>query len=326
MNNMKLVSLIVPIYNVAPYLRKCLDSLVAQSYPSIEIIAVDDGSKDESGEIAEEYAQRYSYVHVIHKENGGLSSARNAGLKVAKGDYIAFIDSDDCVSLDYVELMVSAIEQGYDYAECHNIAFDEDGKQWEYEYQSTSEISQMDFIENPNLLVNVAMFVRGNMYRRELLGDLLFPEGLVHEDIYYTSILFHDVLKICKVDGAVYYYMIRNNSIANHASIKMFDMYEIMKRVYAYYEERDWRITKLLEKTYVRSFLIAIMFRKSAHLPKEHFAQREDMRHQAIATLHKYAPFWWLNSLITPKEKIAVFLLHFSWVMRLVWKGESCHG
>lgn len=322
---MKLVSIIVPIYNVESYLKACLDSLVNQTYSTIEIIAVDDGSKDSSGTIADEYASKYSNVRVIHKQNGGLSSARNAGLEVAKGDYIAFIDSDDLVSLDYVELMAMALDKGYDYAECFNMAFDGEGNQWPYEYQSKSEISEIDFKEKPNELINVAMFVRGNMYSRDFIHGLLFPNGLVHEDIYYTSILFHDVKRICKVDSAVYYYLIRNNSIANHASIKMFDMYEVMNRVVDYYEKMNWEITSILTKTYVRTFLIAILFRKAAHLSSQDYTFREEMRCKAIKTLRENHSNWMRNPLITPKEKLATLLLHSKFAMNIIWKGAKNH-
>lgn len=322
---MKLVSIIVPIYNVELYIRECLDSLVNQTYTAIEIIAVDDGSKDASGSIADEYASKYSNVHVIHKKNGGLSSARNAGLEIAKGEYIAFIDSDDLVSLDYVDLMVNALEQGYDYAECYNMAFDGEGNQWSYEYQSKSEISTINFKENPNELIKVAMFVRGNMYSRDFIKGLEFPEGLVHEDVYYTSILFHDLKRVCKVEGATYYYLIRNNSIANHASVKMFDMYEIMNRVVDYYESKNWEISNIITKSYVRTFLIAILFRKATHLSSEHFSLREEIRNKAIRTLNTKHSKWLFNSLITPKEKLATLMLHSRFVMNIIWKGAKNH-
>lgn len=322
---MKLVSIIVPIYNVAPYLRKCMDSLVMQSYSNIEIIAVNDGSLDESGKIAHEYANKYPFVQVIDKANGGLSSARNAGLEVAKGEYIAFIDSDDYVSENYVEVMAKALDKGYDYAECHNVAFDGNGKEWDYEYQSKSSISKMNFEKERQSLIYVAMFVRGNMYKRELLANLQFPNGLIHEDIYYSSILFHRIKKIAKVEETNYYYLLRSNSIANHASPKMFEMYDIMKAIHAYYENQGWKDNLLLSKIYVRSFLIAVLFKKASYLPKENESMREMKRQEAIRTLHEYYPAWWLNTWITPKEKVAVCCLHISWVMNYIWRRGEAH-
>lgn len=102
---MHLISIIIPVYNVAPFLKRCLDSVVCQTYHNIEIILIDDGSTDESPKICDEYAIQYDTIKVIHKPNGGVSSARNLGIEISKGDYIIFIDSDDTVQSDYVEVM-----------------------------------------------------------------------------------------------------------------------------------------------------------------------------------------------------------------------------
>ena len=115
----ELISVIIPVYNVEKYIRYCLDSVINQTYKNLEIIIVDDGTKDSSGEIAEEYAAKDSRIKVIHKENGGLSDARNVGLDVATGRYIAFLDSDDVISLDFYEYLYNMIkEKDYDIAEC----------------------------------------------------------------------------------------------------------------------------------------------------------------------------------------------------------------
>lgn len=320
---MKKISVIIPIYNVAPYLRACLDSLLVQTYSNFEIICVDDGSKDESGSIADEYASKYPGFHVIHKENGGLSSARNAGLAITSGEYICFIDSDDYVSDNYLAEMAKALDEGYDYAECVNTAFDETGKMWEYGYQSKEDISAVDYTERPDLLIHVAMFVRGNMYRRELIDGILFPEGLVHEDIYYTSILFSKVKKIKKVMNTEYYYLIRSDSIANHASPKMFDMYKIMKGIHTYYETHDHPYPQLLSKTYVRTFMVAVLFHKAAHLSSEYHSTRKEMCKNAYRDLNRYYPEWANNPLITPKEKVAVHLLAHPLLMEMIWKGAK---
>ena len=114
----ELISVIIPVYNVEKYIRYCLDSVINQTYKNLEIIIVDDGTKDSSGEIAEEYAVKDSRIKVIHKENGGLSDARNVGLDAATGKYIAFLDSDDVITLDFYEYLYNIIkEKDYDIAE-----------------------------------------------------------------------------------------------------------------------------------------------------------------------------------------------------------------
>ena len=119
-----LVSVIVPIYKVEKYLGKCVDSIINQTYKNLEIILVDDGSPDNSGKICDEYAKKDNRIKVIHKENGGLSSARNAGLDVATGEFIAFVDSDDRIHLDFVEKLYRAIkEENADIASCYVESF-----------------------------------------------------------------------------------------------------------------------------------------------------------------------------------------------------------
>ena len=105
-----MISVIVPIYNVEPYLRRCVDSLLGQTYADFEVILVDDGSPDNCGAICDMYEARDDRVRVIHKPNGGLSDARNAGLEIARGEYIAFVDSDDWVTPDYLERMLEAMQ------------------------------------------------------------------------------------------------------------------------------------------------------------------------------------------------------------------------
>lgn len=125
MNN-HLVSIVVPVYNAFKYLEKCIDSIISQSYNNIEIILVDDGSKDNSGQICDTYAKKDNRVVVFHTDNKGVSSARNTGIKHANGTYLMFIDSDDYVEKDYVLKFVNAVNLGYDYAQCNfNICIDD---------------------------------------------------------------------------------------------------------------------------------------------------------------------------------------------------------
>ncbi len=117
----KLISIIIPVYNVERYLRECIDSIIAQTYKNLEIILVDDGSSDKSGEICDEYSKKDSRIKVIHKKNGGLSDARNVALDIAKGDYIGFIDSDDYIEKDMFQILYNLAEE-YN-AEISSISF-----------------------------------------------------------------------------------------------------------------------------------------------------------------------------------------------------------
>lgn len=111
MDSQELISVIIPIYNVEKYLKKCIDSIINQTYKNLEIILVDDGSPDNCGKICDEYAKKDQRIRVIHKKNGGLSDARNAGIDIAKGKYIAFVDSDDYVEKEYIEIMYKELKK-----------------------------------------------------------------------------------------------------------------------------------------------------------------------------------------------------------------------
>ena len=128
-----LISVIVPIYNVEKYLDRCVESIINQTYKNLEIILVDDGSPDNCTQMCDDYAKKDSRIRVVHKENGGLSDARNAGMEVATGEYVSFIDSDDYISLDFYEtLFQTMIDNDSDIVECSVVKFYENGKFDEY--------------------------------------------------------------------------------------------------------------------------------------------------------------------------------------------------
>lgn len=138
------ISIIVPVYNVEPYLRQCLDSVVNQTYRNLEIILVDDGSPDNCGTICDEYAAKDKRIHVVHKENGGISSARNAGLAICKGDYISFIDSDDFVSPYFIEVLYHGIElYNSDISSLRYSEFFIDNQEKEIHFAETSDDCKM---------------------------------------------------------------------------------------------------------------------------------------------------------------------------------------
>ena len=124
-----LISVIVPIYNVEKYLQKCVDSIINQTYKNLEIILVDDGSPDNCPKMCDDYAEKDSRIKVVHKENGGLSDARNVGMEVATGEYVSFIDSDDYISLDFYEtLLETIVDNDSDVVECGVVKFYENEK------------------------------------------------------------------------------------------------------------------------------------------------------------------------------------------------------
>lgn len=219
-----LLSVIVPVYNVEKYLNKCIESLINQTFTDFELILVNDGSTDNSGVICNLYQLKDSRIKVINKKNGGLSSARNIGLEIAKGEYICFIDSDDWVRLDMFEIMLnSIIESNCDMAICEFEKY--------YEGQKVSaevEVNNSYSIVNKNDLINqmytdkrVLLTVSWNkVYKKSIFSyDLLtkqpikFPLGKIHEDEYTTYKLINNCNRICLVNNKLYYYRQNPNSI-----------------------------------------------------------------------------------------------------------------
>ena len=209
-----MISVIVPVYKVEPYLRRCLDSIVNQTYRNLEIILVDDGSPDNCPVICDEYAKKDNRVKVIHQENRGLSAARNAGLDIATGDYIAFVDSDDSIADDMFKEMVAVIErERADIVKCGVC---------EVKGEKIEKIAFKNQLYETNQLGGLFEKCRGGMrwsvvwnglYRSNLVEDIRFPVGFIHEDNYFSSLIIFRASKIVTIDSVFYNYFHNENGI-----------------------------------------------------------------------------------------------------------------
>lgn len=215
-----LVSVIIPIFKVEKDLGNCIESVIHQSYSNLEIILVDDGSPDCCGDIAEEYAGIDSRITVIHKENGGLSDARNTGLKVITGDYLFFLDSDDVLELSFVERMLALLkETGAEVAVCKHSFFDENNKKWGNTI-ITPEVIVLSGIEGAKKILyqkDYDVSAWGKMYRKSVFEGLQFPKGYNFEDIPTTYKALVRSGKVVFTNETLYRYQIRSNSIENEA-------------------------------------------------------------------------------------------------------------
>ena len=208
------VSLIVPIYNVAPWLNRCLDSILAQTRGDFQLILVDDGSTDACSAICDEYAAKDSRIQVIHKENGGLSSARNAGLEVADGEYICFIDSDDWLHPQYLELMLHFQRSGdYDLVICNHerTAVPVAGTICEPHRIVPRELD----LEGIYRQHRIKSYVWNKLYRRELIGDHRFIQQKIAEDAAFNGIVLGnwEHVRACYIPQVLYYYFYREGSL-----------------------------------------------------------------------------------------------------------------
>lgn len=201
------ISVIVPVYKVEPYLRKCLDSIVGQTYRNLEIILVDDGSPDNCGEICDEYAERDERIRVIHKKNGGLSSARNAGLKLATGLYIGFVDSDDWIESDMYEyLLKGAQRSGSDITMC-SFSSDTKTSSQKVGYRSEQLLNNSSAMWELLKDAETSNNVWNKLFRRELIEGIFFPEGRVYEDISVMYRLYERTRTVLVRPEIKYHYL-----------------------------------------------------------------------------------------------------------------------
>ena len=227
------LSIIVPIYNVESYLRKCVDTLLAQDYADYEIILVDDGSPDKCPAICDDYAAQYDYIRVIHRENGGLSAARNSGIEVAKGKYVMFVDSDDYVEPNVLGRLMAYIERDnldvlryrLQYVRIKNERVSELGNEREYEvykpYKS-DPFKGNDYSEEPidgvsflNSRMSTACYAWQFILKRVLLESCFFTHGIYFEDTDWTPRMLVKAKRVASTNIVVYNYLQREGSITN---------------------------------------------------------------------------------------------------------------
>lgn len=230
----KLISIIIPVYNVEKYLKKCVDSVVNQTYSNLQIILVDDGSKDTSPQICDEYANDDKRIEVIHQENKGLPGARNAGLKIAKGDYVAFIDSDDWVEPQMIEhLLYQAEENKADMSGIEMIETNSEDAKVTQPVCKTEVYSQEDFAKKFFKIGSqkIVHYVCNKLIKRELVADNNFEERFtIGEDVvaFYKIMLKAD--KIVLSNQRMYYYR-QNSGMTSKFNEKYFGLVDVWKRV-----------------------------------------------------------------------------------------------
>ena len=207
------ISVIVPVYNVELYIEKCIKSIVNQTFSDIEILLVDDGTKDKSGEICEYYSEKDVRIKVIHKENGGLSDARNVGMQFATGKYIIFIDSDDYIKEDMLEYMYNNIKKsGADFSTCgvYDVYGDHVVKQKYFKEELVSGEQAFSYILQGT---NIKGAIWNKLFKREVIENLEFPVGKTYEDVFFTCDLMERVNHVYVGTQPKYYYIHRENSI-----------------------------------------------------------------------------------------------------------------
>lgn len=218
------ISVIVPIYNVEPYLRRCIDSIINQTYKNLEIILVDDESPDNCGQICDDYAKKDTRIKVIHKKNGGLSDARNVGLEVCTGDFISFVDSDDWIELNTYEIMMKSMNEYNADMVVSNINYVYKDKV-ESKY-SEGKIRCFNKEEAMKELIKdglVQAVVWNKLYKSNLIDNLRFKVRKLNEDEFFTYKICAKAERIVYIPEALYQYRQREDSIMGAYSLKRLD-------------------------------------------------------------------------------------------------------
>lgn len=243
------VSVIVPFYNVEGYIEKCLETLVNQTLKDIEIILVNDGSKDRSVDIVKKFMKEYpDKIVYLEKQNGGLADARNYAIPYAKGEYIAFLDSDDYVEKDMYQLMYElAKKESSDMVECNFI--------WEYPDKKREDIGEI-YIGQFEMLEKVRVVAWNKLIKREILekNKIEFPKGLQYEDVEFTYKLVPFINKVSFVKKPCVHYVQREGSISNSQNERTKEIFEVLENVINFYKEKEIydKFKTQLEYLYVR--------------------------------------------------------------------------
>lgn len=312
----ELISVIIPIYNVEEYLDRCIESVINQTYKDLEIILVDDGSPDSCPKKCDEWAKRDSRIVVIHKKNGGLSDARNAALDAMTGEYVFFVDGDDMIALNAIDIVV-------------NVASESDSdmvvskKYTAFSKDKSADMVSLDGVQNVNsnkaLEIMLCETMRweawGTLYKRELFNDLRYPKGRIFEDIPVTPVAVIKSKSISFIDSLIYYYYIREDSIMrnNNTVIKMDLYYSVNDILKFFYEIKD-KETKY-------NAISGILQELSSRV---HFANKDKKNNyefirKSRELISKNIKSIVKSSKISMKSKIFIFLVQLN-VSNLIWR------
>ena len=314
-----LISIIVPIYNVEEYLENCLISIQNQTYKNIEVLMVNDGSKDDSISIMERFANNDKRFVVIRKENGGLSDARNFGMDYAKGQYFLFIDGDDIIEKEMVEVMLGkAITEDCEIVACDMLYQYPDGSS---KLASGGSFTKASFSENHDLIL-VNNSACNKLYHRSLFDDISFIKGLWYEDLATIPVLLAKANSVYKVDAPYYIYVQRGGSIVHTANKKIFDIYTSIEYVKEYFS-RYHLDSSIINQLYIIHALDLTTLRIKDFDDK---GIRAEYLSENMALLNQYYPDWYHNELVQDaslKKRIIYTLLKlkcYQLVLLLYWK------
>ena len=314
---MPLISVIIPVYKVEKYLKKCVDSILLQTFQDLEIFLVDDGSPDSCGRICDEYAEKDSRIKVIHKENGGLSDARNVALDQINGQYVSFVDSDDWLAPDALEILYTAlIKTDADVAVGNMISVYEDGR----EEELYCPVNEETVLEGEKLLSTLNRPNAPNrLYKAYIFDTLRYPVGKLYEDVFIYHKILSQIKRMVLTGKTTYYYFIRPESIMHMKyNVHFTDI------VYAVNDRAEWLDSigqyRLANET--RLFVYSRVAVAEAHLDKSIFEQKEKLNEIRLIYKRCY-PSLLRDKSITLKQKMRIICLRlFPRIHTFLWGSK----
>ena len=310
---MKKISVIVPVYNVEKYIDKCLDSLVNQTLEDIEIIVVNDGTPDNSQFIIDKYASKYpEKVFSYIKENGGLSDARNYGMKYARGEYVAFVDSDDYIEKDMYENMYKkAKEKDFDIVDC-NIKYVFDNSDNVIHVMSGLD---KDLVTKEDIKMKMLDFYPAawnKIYKREKIENFKFKKNVWFEDVEFIYRLMPFIESFGHVDGYYYDYMQRDGAITKTVSPKIFHYIDNWNGILDFYKEKELydEYKDILEYCYVR-YIYATFIKAAAKFKKR--SEFKEAYNKAKEAVSSHFPNYKQNKYFDKMGKKGFYLKHLCW-------------
>lgn len=308
------ISVIVPVYNMEKYLEKCLDSLVNQTLKEIEIIAVNDGSKDKSINILKKYSKKYKNIKIYDHDNQGISKTRNFGIEKATGEYIAFIDSDDYVDTRMFEIMYKkAKKDNLDIVVCDYYNY----------YENKNKIEKFKIVdfkdttisENKSLIFQINPSPWNKIYKKELfeVKKYRFPIGIKYEDLGYIPILLTEANRIGKVNIPLNYYLIRGNSETTTIDERVFDIFKILDILYEYFENKNMEKTKEVEFLFI-SKLTMYNLQQKFNINKK---CANEFINKSFDYLNDKYPYWKINKYFIKTNKLKIFVKSSKWITKI---------
>ena len=304
------VSVIVPVYNVEEYLPKCLETLANQTLKDIEVLIINDGSPDNSQKIIDKFVKKYPKIFKsFTKENGGLSDARNYGIEKAKGEYIAFLDSDDYVEHDiYEKLLNKAMEKDFDIVVCDCTYVYDD-----YTVRASSNIKNDIFTDKElkKAMTNIYPVAWNKLYKREVIADLRFKKGVWFEDIEYLLRIYPNIKSIGVVNEPLINYLQRLNAITKTFDERLYHYIDNMNGVIEYYKENNLydEYERELEYIYVR-YLYATFVKQATNYPD--YNEYKIAVDEAIKNVKLHMPKYRRNKYFYRNGLKGIYLLLFN--------------